>query len=91
MKKILSIFLAVTGSFALLAADVPTIGEGYKQLSAKKNAEAEAIFRAVIQKGSAEDNYNATIGLMYSLRYQKKNDDVVKEVDAWVAKNPDAT
>lgn len=87
MKKIISIVLAATGAFSAFA--LPTMPEGWKLLNSGKCAEAEKVFREIA--ADAKEGYNGTIGLMFTLRRQRKNEDVVKEVDSWLEKNPQAT
>ena len=86
MKKILAfaILFAAVCAFAD-AADVSA--KAWELMKKKQYAEAEKLFREI----NTSDNFNGITGMMYSLRYQKKNADVVKEADAWLAANPKAT
>ena len=89
MKKYISLFLAVSSAVTLFAA--PTMNEGWKLLNSGKFADAEKVFRAIAASDDPAQNYDGTVGIMYSLRRQQKNDILPKEVDEWIAKHPQAT
>ena len=91
MKKIALAITATIFSLTLFADAAPTTKAGFALLSKGKHAEAEKIFRAIASRESKLDKYAGTHGLMFALRYQKKNEEVIKEVDAWLKANPDAT
>lgn len=88
MKKLSVLFAAVV-SFAVFAEEVPTMKQGWGALDSGKHQEAEKIFRAVSQLPN--QNYDGTIGIMFALRRQKKNEQVIAEADKWIAENPKAT
>ena len=86
MKKILSlalIFAAAAGAFA----NAPSANLGWRLLAQGKYAESEKEFRALAQTGE----FVGVTGTMFALRRQNKNAEVIKEVDAWLAANPNAT
>ena len=86
MKKILAfaILFAAVCAFAD-AADVSA--KAWELMKKKQYAEAEKLFREI----NTSNNFNGITGMMYSLRYQKKNAEVIKEADAWIAANPKIT
>ena len=91
MKKFLSIALAAAGTFSVFADAVPTPNQGWELLNKGKYAESEKVFRTIAANGEGNNKFVGTTGVMFALRRQKKNADVVKEVDAWIAANKDAT
>ena len=91
MKKITFAIAATLFSLTLFADAAPTVRDGFALLSKGKHAEAEKIFRAIASRESKLDKFAGTNGLMFALRYQKKNEEVIKEADAWLKANPDAT
>ena len=91
MKKITFAIAATLFSLTLFADATPTVRDGFALLSKGKHAEAEKIFRAIASRESKLDKFAGTNGLMFALRYQKKNEEVIKEADAWLKANPDAT
>lgn len=86
MKKILSLTLIFTAAVGVFA-DAPSVTLGWRLLGQGKYVESEKEFRAVAQTG----NFVGVTGTMFALRRQKRNADVIKEVDAWIAANPNAT
>ena len=89
MKKFLSVVLAAAGAFSVFA-DVPTAAEGWKLLSAGKFEECEKLFRTIYTQGSEKDKFIGMTGIMFALRRQNKNADVIKDADAWLNANPNA-
>ena len=86
MKKILSLAI-VFAAVCAFADAVPVATEVWKLMTKKQYAEAEKLFRIIAKS----DNFDGINGLMYSLRYQKKNTEVIKEADAWIAAHPQLT
>ena len=91
MKKLTLSIVAALSAVTVFADAAPTMNDGWALLNKGKRPEAEKVFRAIAARESLVDRYSGTHGLMFALRQQKKNEEVVKEVDSWIAKNPDAT
>ena len=89
MKKMISVFAAAVMASAFVAEAAPVMNDGWSLLNSGKFQEAEKVFRTIASQPG--QSYNGTIGTMFALRRQRKNDDVIKEVDAWVKNNPQAT
>ena len=83
MKKILSLAII----FAAVCAFADAKVEAWELMKKKNFAGAEKLFASLAKSG----NFDGISGLMYSLRYQKKNAEVIKEADAWIAANPKIT
>lgn len=91
MKKMIISLIAAAGICAFAAEESYTMRDGWNNLR-KDDAKAEKIFRACIVSAQNDiDRFSATLGLMYSLRYQNKNEQVIKEIDAWFDAHKDAT
>ena len=86
MKKILSLALIFTAAVGIFA-DAPSANLGWRLLAQGKYAESEKEFRALAKTG----DFVGVTGTMFALRRQNKNADVIKEADAWIAANPNAT
>ena len=86
MKKILSLALIFTSAVGAFA-NAPSASLGWRLLDQGKYTESEKEFRALAQTG----DFVGVTGTMFALRRQRKNADVVKEVDAWIAANSNAT
>ena len=91
MKKLTLSIVAALSAVTAFADAAPTMNDGWSLLNKGKRPEAEKVFRAIAARESLVDRYSGTHGLMFALRQQKKNEEVIKEVDSWIAKNPDAT
>ena len=91
MKKLTLSIVAALSAVTVFADAAPTMNDGWKLLDTGKHAEAEKVFRAIAAKEALVDRYSGTNGLMFALRRQKRNAEVAKEVDSWIAKNTDAT
>lgn len=91
MKKFIFSLLASVTLCAFANEEAPDIQEGWRSLR-KDDAKAEKIFRANIAAAQDDsERFAATLGLMYSLRYQNKNAQVVKEIDTWLSEHQEAT
>lgn len=92
MKKFVTAIVAFAGVFSTFADAIPTQNECWTLLRKNKLAEAEKGFRAIKDKGATPaDRYIGINGMMYALRYQKKNTQVIAEVDKYLAEVTDAT
>ena len=91
MKRVILTFLAAACVCAFASEESFTMADGWRNLR-KDDAKAEKIFRQVAANAENEtDKFSATTGIMYALRYQNKNPQVVKEVDAWLDAHKDAS
>ena len=89
MKKIFTALFAALCISGFAAEEIATMQDGWKILS-KDNVKAEKIFRAVAK--NAKNNVErgtAVIGISFALRYQRKNAEVIKEIDSFCASAPD--